>query len=115
MYIIHFHGAEERGILRNLRKKGNCGALFFCAFAHKTQKFSSAMKFSPAFWGRRHEPTVASVALRRARNLFAGAFLLRLLLQKKKRELTHMRSMCVGVAETGGVGIYFLFWLLAGL
>ena len=60
------------------------------------------MKFSPAFWGRRHEPTVASVALRRARNLFAGAFLLRLLLQKKKRELTHMRSMCVGVAETGG-------------
>ena len=43
-----------------------------------------------------------------------GAFLLRLLLQKKKRELTHMRSMCVGVAETG-VGIYLLFWLLAGL
>ena len=30
-------------------------------------------------------------------------------------ELTHMRSMCVGVAETRGVGIYLLFWLLAGL
>ncbi len=30
-------------------------------------------------------------------------------------ELTHMQSMCVGVAETGGVGIYLLFWLLAGL
>ncbi len=74
-------------------------------------------------------------------------FFLRRLLQKKKRELTHMRSMCVGVAETGelthmrsmcvgvaetgelthmqsmcvgvaetrGVGIYLLFWLLAGL
>ena len=56
---------------------------------------------------------------------------MRRLLQKKKRELTHMRSMCVGVAETGelthmqsmcvgvaetrGVGIYLLFWLLAGL
>ena len=26
-----------------------------------------------------------------------------------------MRSMCVGVAETGGWGKYLLFWLLTGL
>ncbi len=36
-------------------------------------------------------------------------------MQKKKRELTHMRSMCVGVAETGGWGINLFFWLLTGL
>ena len=34
------------------------------------------MKFSPAFWGRRHEPTVASVALRRARKSYNGVFFL---------------------------------------
>ena len=34
------------------------------------------MKFSPAFFKRRHEPTVASVALRRARKLPIGVFFL---------------------------------------
>ena len=110
MYIIHFHGAEERGILRNLRKKGNCGALFFCAFAHKTQKFSSAMKFSHRLFQKAATSRArSSCRAPQSAKSHNGAFLLRLLLQKKKRELTHMRSMCVGVAETGGEAYIFCF------
>ena len=89
--------------------------LMFHLLALMNKAFVHILKFRSSLFKGLHEPPVPAVALRRARNLFAGAFLLRLLLQKKKRELTHMRSMCVGVAETGGVGIYFLFWLLAGL
>ena len=49
---------------------------FFDAVFFVITKIFSPIKFSPAFWGRRREPTAASVVLRRARNLISALFFL---------------------------------------
>ena len=78
------------------------------------------MKFSPAFFKRRHEPTVASVALRRARKLPIGVFFLiafsfAAAMAKEKAGInTYAKHVCRRRRDRG-VGIYLLFWLLAGL
>mgnify|MGYP007108734463 CR=1 FL=1 len=55
-------------------EKGRKNPAFFCVhnkvFAVHLLKLSHAkLKFSPAFFKRRREPSAATVALRRARNL----------------------------------------------
>ena len=51
-------------------------------------KFSPLSKFSPAFWGRRRSRGIDTYAKHVCRRRRDGG-------------LTHMRSMCVGVAESG--------------
>ncbi len=78
--------------------------------------------FARLFFKRRHEPTVASVALRRARNLFFGAFpfydsffSFAAAMAKEKAGIdTYAKHVCWRRRDRG-VGIYLLFWLLTGL
>ena len=60
----------EQGLFNNEKQSATfCRGLFFAA----SLIFKS--KLSPVFFKRRHEPTVASIALRRARKLFLRRFL----------------------------------------